>query len=262
MFQRLEDPTTRRLATLLGLLALLFCFGTAGYSLVEGWSLADGVYMTAITISTVGYGETNTLGPNGRAFTTVLIFMCVVLMTYLTATLTSFIVEGDLNGRYIRRKMLKMIEKFKGHVIVCGADQLAQVVIERLNKKRKKIVVVDEDEAELQKIKKRFRKVQYVVGKATSEMSLAEANVLNASTIVAAMESDVDNLLLTIACRDLGTDISVIARADDSTIANSMRKARVDEVVSPNLICGDHMAEMASELSKVPTPTEAQPAAV
>lgn len=140
-----------------------------------------------------------------------------------------------------------MIGEFRGHVIVCGSDQLAQVVIEQLAKKRRQIVVVDEDEDTLKKIQKRFRKSQYVVGKGTNELSLAEANVLDASTIVAALPSDVDNLLITIACKDMGTDISVIARANDVTIANSMRKASVDSVISPNLICGSRMAEVVLE---------------
>ena len=248
-----DDPTIRRLRTQACLLVAVFALGAFGYWWIEGWPYSDGLYMTAITVSTVGYGETGPLSPAGRSFTAILIFFCVVLMTCFSATLTSFIIEGDLSGRYIRRRMLKMISEMEGHVIVCGADQLAQVVVEQLMRKRNQVVVVDDREDQLKKMKRRFRRLQYVVGKGTCEVALAEANVLSASSIVAAMESDVDNLLITIACKDIGTDISVIARANDAAIANSIRKARVDELISPNVICGNRMAEAVWERTDAAT---------
>ena len=83
-----------------------------------------------------------------------------------------------------------------------------------------------------------------MTGRGTNELNLAEANVFEADTVIAAMESDIDNLLVGIACKDLGVDIKVIARSHDSTIANSMRKAGIDAVISPHQLCGDRIAQL------------------
>ena len=137
-----------------------------------------------------------------------------------------------------------MIEKLKGHVVVCGSDTMAQAVIERLMKQRQQVVLVDDNEARIERLRKRFRRLLVVVGKATNELTLAEANVLSARSVVAAMESEIDNLLVGITCKDIGGGIDVYARSNDTTIANRLRKAGIDEVISPGRLCGDHVANM------------------
>jgi voltage-gated potassium channel len=197
-----------------------------------------------ITLSTVGYGETQPLTPEGRTFTATLIFLCLLCMTWLTATLTSILVEDDLSGRRYRRRILKMIEKLKGHTIVCGSGLMAQAVVERLMRKRTPVVVVDANLEQLNAMKRRFRNLITIDGDATSELVLAEAGLMSASHVVAALDSDVDNLMIAITCKDMGRDIGVFARSNDLSVANRMRKAGVDEVVSPNQICGDRFAQL------------------
>ena len=246
----LNDLLIRRLVHVLFAVIFLILFGTAGYTLLEGWSWGDGFFMTVITLSTVGYGEVQELTPTGRGFSSVLIFMCLIGMTCWTAALTSFVVEGDLSGRYTRRRTLRMIEKLKGHVIVCGSDTMAQAVIERLMKQKQQVVLVDNDETQIERLRKRFRRLLVVVGKATNELTLAEANVLSARAVVAAMESEVDNLLVGITCKDIGANIAVYARSNDTTVGNRLRKAGIDEVISPARLCGNHVADMIlTELS-------------
>ena len=115
--------------TVLCAVASLLTMGTAGYVILEGWPVHDGLFMTIITMSTVGYGETHQLTPAGRCFTTLLIFCCIVGMTYWTASLTSFIVEQDLSGSLARRRMLRMISKLKEHVVICGSGPMAQALV-------------------------------------------------------------------------------------------------------------------------------------
>jgi voltage-gated potassium channel len=239
-----NDSSSRRLLRVMLALAALVTFGTLGYTIVEGWSLADGFFMTVITLSTVGYGEPQPLTPQGRTFTAALIFLCLLCMTWLTATLTSILVEDDLSGRRSRRRMLKMIESLKDHTIVCGSSLMAQAVIERLMRKRAPVVVVDKDAAGLAELKRRFRSLYTIDGDATNELTLAEAGLMNARHVVAALESDVDNLMITITCKDMGREIDVFARSNDTAIANRMRKAGANEVVSPNQICGDRFAAL------------------
>ena len=237
-----DSPLLLRLLRVLCFVVILTWLGTFGYMMLEGWPVADGFYMTVITLSTVGYGETQPLSPEGRWFTTLLIFLSLVAMTWFTAVITSFIIESDLSGSFVRRKVLRMISNLKGHTIVCGSGSMAQAVVERLAKKKVSVVVIDEDEAQLSTIARRFRRVLTVVGSPTSDLVLAEANVLNATSVVAALENEVDNLLVSISCKDMGHDISVYARSNDFSIANRMRKAGVDEVISPSQLCGSHIA--------------------
>lgn len=232
----------KRILSVFIALMLLVTGGTIGYVLIERWSPADGLFMTIITLSTVGYGETHELSQTGRTFTAVLIFLCIVAMTYWTAALTSFIVEKELSGSYVRRRMLRMISQLKNHIVICGSDPMAHALIERLMRKRIPVVLVDDDTTHLENMKKRFRRLHIVEGKPTNELTLAEANVLNAKTVVAAMTSEVDNLLVGITCKDIGQEVAVYAHSNDPILGNRMRKSGIDEVVSPSQLCGDHIA--------------------
>ena len=218
--------------------------GSCGYSLVEGWQLADGVYMTVITLSTVGYGETHDLTAAGRVFTSLLILFGLVVMTSWTACLTSILVEGDLTGRYERRKLNRMIKKISGHTIVCGSGLLSQAVVERLVQKGMPAVVVCKETADKERLDARFPQVPVLVGDATNDLTLSRAGVARARHVVAATESEVDNLLIAISCKDLGRAISVIARSDSSQVASRMRKAGVDEVICPLDLMGARVAEL------------------
>lgn len=233
-----------RILALFVILGSLLLFGSLGYMLLEGWNFADGFFMTVITLSTVGYGETHELSPHGRWFTTILIMFCIVSLTMLTATITSYLVEADLGGTFIQRKMLKMIAKLKDHTIVCGTTQMAEVIIEQLVRKRKDVVVIDDDEQRLEDIRRRFRRVNVVKGVPTDELNLAKGNILEAAHVVAALPSEVDNLLVSITCRDIDETINVYAKSNDSTIGNRMRKAGVKEVISPSELCGAHVSSL------------------
>ena len=230
----------RVLLVMLGIVVI----GSAGYVWLEGWPFSDSYFMTIITLSTVGYGETQELSTAGRWYTCALIFCCIVAMTFWTAALTSFIVESDLAGDLSRRRILRMISRLKDHAIICGAGRMAEAVIERLVAKGRDVVVVDEDKERLEELQRRFRKLLVVEGSATNELNLAKANILNAKHVVAALDAEVDNLLISITCKDMGSEVSVFARSNDVTISNRMRKAGVDEVISPSQICGDRVSSL------------------
>ena len=238
------DPLLRRMASILLFLSIIVGCGTLGYALLERWPLGDGFFMTIITMSTVGYGETHDLSPAGRWFTSGLILCCIVGMTIWTAALTSFVVEGDVNGRYIRRRMKKMASKLKEHTIVCGSGTMSGVVLERLLRKRLPVVIIDECKERLDELRQKYRSLITIEGKATNEMHLVEGGLLSASHVVAAMENDIDNLLVVITCKDSGRDIRVLARSNDISIANRMRKAGADEIVTPCFLSGNRVADV------------------
>lgn len=238
-----EVVRTRLICMACALFGILLC-GSWGYMLLEGWEFNDGFFMTVITLSTVGYGETHELSEMGRWFTSLLIVLCLIGMTYWTATLTSFLVDTDLGGTLVQKRMLRMISKLKGHTIVCGTTPLAEVIIARLTRKRKDVVVIDDDTKKLEHIRTRFGRVKTVEGKPTDELCLAKGNVLEASNVVAALPSEIDNLLISITCKDLRETLSVYAESNDATIANRMRKAGVEEVISPSELCGSRVSEL------------------
>jgi voltage-gated potassium channel len=137
-----------------------------------------------------------------------------------------------------------MIAKLKNHTIVCGGGLMGQAVIEHLLDDRKPVVLIEKDQEQLEQLREQYPKLLTIHGSATNELTLAEANILEASHVVAAMDSEIDNLLVAITCKDMGHDIEVFARCNDVTIANRMRKAEVDEVISPSRIGGTRIAEL------------------
>lgn len=137
-----------------------------------------------------------------------------------------------------------MIAELQGHTIVCGTTNMARAVVERLIRKRVKVVVVDDNKEALEEIQRSYRKVQTIHGCPTNELVLARTNIVNAGAVVAALDNEVDNLLVGITCKDLGTDVRVLARSETSVVANRMRKAGIDEVICPPQICGDRVFEV------------------
>ncbi len=240
----MDEIYVRRLFKLILAILALVVLGTAGYVWLEGWPPLDAFYMTLITLSTVGYGEIRSLSPIGRLFTSVLIFLCLVSMTCWTAALTSFIVGADLHGSFLRRRTLKMVARLKNHTIVCGSGLMAEVVVERLVRAGQPVVLVSDKADEVLRLRRRFPHLLVIEGKPTDELTLAEANVLTAKHVVAATDSEIDNLLIAITCKDMGHNVSVYARSNDTTIANRMRKAGVDEVISPYQISGERVAQL------------------
>jgi len=224
----------------------LVLFGTMGYMTIENWSPLDGAYMTVITLSTVGYGETNALSPAGRGFTVVLIAFSLVGVSLWTASITSFFVENDLRDTFNKSRKAKMISKLRQHAIVCGATQIGLFVAEQLIAGGKSVVIVDPDEARLKEVSDRLRSVLTVAGNSTDEMILTDAGLLDAKYIVAATDSDIDNLLIAITCKDLGRSIHVSARCEDYSVANRMRKAGVDADVNPSQLVGQQMVSLIS----------------
>ncbi len=219
------------------LLALLVV-GSCGYSIIEGWPIFDSLYMTTITLSTVGYGEAHELSKGGRVFTTLLISVAVILMACWSAAITSSLISDDLSGSLRRRKELKMITDFLNHTVVCGSGVLAQTVIEQLVRQQKDVVVIAKDKDETQRIERLFPSVPIIEDDPTSELALADANVLSAGYLIAAADSDFDNLLITITGKSMGTEVMVISCAQSGDLASRMLKVGADEVICPQVLGG------------------------
>lgn len=230
-------------ASLVFLLILLI--GTVGYKGLGGkeWSYLDAVYMTVITLATVGYGETKDLSNNvaARVFTIFLILLGMGILLFVTSTATAFIVEGELTDILRRRKMNKEIARLRGHFIVCGAGETGLHVMEELSRTLRPFVAIDINPERPPKIE-HLGSFLYVIGDATADETLIQAGIEQAKGVVIALPSDKDNLFVTVSARALNQDIKIVAKGIDHNVTQKLFKAGANSVVSPNFIGGLRMA--------------------
>ena len=153
--EELLDVRNRLLVICAGLAGLLTA-GSVGYRFIEKWPWFDALYMTVITLGTVGYGETHELSRRGRAFTMVLILVGIGLMTYAISTITSIIVEGDITEAFKRRRMQKEIDRLTGHYIICGGGHAGNVIASELKRTQRPFVAIDREPEGLAKLQERL----------------------------------------------------------------------------------------------------------
>jgi voltage-gated potassium channel len=215
------------------------------YWLGEGqWSVFDCFYYTIITLTTVGYAE---VLPNlaevefARAFTVCLIVVGVGTFLYFASTFTAFIIEGDLQRALKDTRMHKNIKKLEDHVIVCGAGSTGRHVLEELTVYGISAVLIDIDQETVESHRETDPKRYGLVGDATDDQVLEEANIAAASGLVAALASDKDNLYLTLSARQINPEMRIVSRGSDLQVLEKLRKAGANTVVSPNYIGGQRM---------------------
>ena len=222
---------------LLGLLA----FGTMGYRFFEGWGWFDSLYMTVITLATVGFREIGPMDTAGRAFTIVLIMGGVSVLGYGATKMTSFVVEGRLNEILRGRRMEKVIGKLDGHYIVCGYGRIGTVVTAEFVESGVPVVVVDHAEHPEGIIVGEYQ-VPLIVGDATDEEVLLSAGIERAKGLVAALPGDAENIMATLVARDLNMDLVIVARAVTETCVSKLYRAGATNVVSPYELGARRMA--------------------
>jgi voltage-gated potassium channel len=229
-----------RLFKVIAALAAVFLAGVVGYSLIEGWSFFDSLYMTVITIASVGYGETHPLSFEGRLFTILLILCGSATLIYGLSILTAFIVEGELTDILRRRTMIKKISGLKGHFIVCGLSATGRYVIEELNKTGRTYLVIDRDPEKIKALN--AEGVLNIEGDATNDAVLKEANVAGAAGLLSTLHSDSDNLFVVVTARGLNPSLRIIAKAINEESVRKLKQVGADSVVMPNFIGGLRMA--------------------
>ncbi len=239
------SPLIKRLV--LGFVALVVVVfgGAAGFWVLGdgGWSFYDCLYMTVITVTTVGFGETlvsmDTV-EHARTWTMLLLLFGTGAIVYFASTITAFIVEGDLKNVLFASKLKKRMKRMKDHVVVCGAGNTGRNVIEELIKTNVPVVAVDTNENELDEVAKKYPRAEYafIVGDATDDDVLVQANLGSARGLVAALASDKDNLYLTVSARQVNPTMRIVARAAELGHVEKLKRSGADAVVSPNFIGG------------------------
>lgn len=230
----------RRIALPLIALFAITLFGAGGFVVLEGWSWLDALYMSVITVSTVGFGEVEELSGPGRLFTIFLIVGGVGAVLYLVTILAEGFLEGQFRRIFHRSAMQRAIEKLRGHVIVCGFGRLGRVVVEEIRRAGKEVVVVDEDaslENQLDELG-----IPFVIGSAASDEILLAAHIGTASSLVVATSSEADGVFITLAAKELNPSVRVHARGESEPGVRRLQRAGADQVTSPFLMGGTRVA--------------------
>lgn len=231
---------SRRLVVALILLAVLLTAGTAGYRILVGGTWFDGLYMTVITISTVGFGEEVpglSESVPGRVFTIVLILFGMGLLLWVISTMTAFFVEGELSTFLRRRRMQNSVDAVRDHVIVCGCGATGIEVLRELVQVRTPCVVIEQSQERLDEALEEFPFL-HVRGDATAEETLTNAGIERAGGLVTVMPVDKDNLVVTFMARQLNPSLRIVARGIHPTVRERLKRAGASAVVFPNHIGG------------------------
>ena len=231
----------RRVQVGLALLALVVVIGTVGYALL-GFSLLDAFYQTVVTVSTVGYGFPHPIGDGVKAFTVVLILLGVGTALYTFTVTLEVLIDGHMRELIRRRRMDRDIGKMTGHVVICGWGRVGREVARYLGNAGQQIVVVDRDADRTAALGHAT-----VTGDVTDDDTLLRAGIERAGTLIAALDTDADNLFVTVASRSFNPGIHVIARARGESSEAKLLRVGADRVVNPQRLGGDRMAAFVTQ---------------
>jgi voltage-gated potassium channel len=237
----ISPASHKKIAKGLVILAVILCIGSFGYMGIEGWGLLDSLYMTVITITTVGFGEVREVTVLGRIFTIFIIFFGIGIIAYILGMVAQAMVELQVRSIIGRRKLGLKMRSMKNHYIICGYGRIGKIITRELEATEMPMVVIDNDPEEKQTLES--EQTPYIIDDATSEEVLLEAGVERAKGLVSVVASDADNLFITITARGLNPEIFILARADEEHTEKKLLRAGANKVVMPYLIGGHKMAQ-------------------
>jgi voltage-gated potassium channel len=222
---------------------LLFGVGTLSYKALGGdeWTWLDAAYMCAITLTTVGYGETHPLDDNGRLFTIVFLFGGVFLLFYSATEIIRAVVSGQLRSILGRESMKHQLDDIRDHIIVCGMGRMGRLVCQEFDRQKARYVLIDQNES----LVAEWDGVNGIPlhGNATEDSVLKRAGVDRAKVLVAVLPEDADNLYITLSARVLNPNLFIVARAEHEASEAKLRRVGANQVVSPYLIGGHRIAQ-------------------
>lgn len=233
--QRDEDQT-RAIARCLAVSGAVLLIGTLGFRLIEGWGLWEATYFTLVTISTVGYDDHN-LTDQGEVFAAVMLVCGIGTFTYSLSTLVQIASDVDAG---LRRKMKRKIAECSGHVVVCGYGRIGRMICAEIEQSGLACVVIERDGEGVQRAMADGRLV--VSGAASDDQILLAAGLDRASAIVCAVDSDAENLFITVSVRDINATCRIISRAESPNAARKLERAGASLVVSPHQMAGKTIA--------------------
>jgi len=220
------------------LLIFINAFGVAGYMIIEGWNFRDSLFMTVITITTVGYGEVHDLTAAGEIFTIVLLVLGVGIILYLLGTEAKLLLEGELEGLIGRKRLEKKIRELKNHYIICGFGRMGKTIAKEFSSRDIDILIIEKNSVS------DAEKGEFLIleGDANNEDVLKSAGIENAKGLISVLPTDAENLFLVLSARDLNPDLFIVTRASEESSERKILRAGADRVVSPYITGGIRIA--------------------
>jgi len=232
------NSVRKKLILSIVLLVFINAFGVVGYMIIEGWNFRDSLFMTVITITTVGYGEVHDLSPTGEIFTIVLLVLGVGIILYLLGTEAKLLFEGQLENLIGRKRLEKKINELKDHYIICGFGRMGKVIAEEFSEKNIEILIIEKNPvAEIEK-----GDFLILEGNAENEDVLLSAGIQKAKGLISVLPTDAENIFLVLSARDLNPDLFIVTRASDESSERKILRAGADRVVSPYFTGGIRIA--------------------
>ncbi len=223
------------------ILLVILMIGSLGYMTIEKWNFSDSLYMTIITITTVGFREVGSISKEGRIFTIFIIFSGMGIIAYIFGMTAQAMVDFQVGAILGRRKLGRTLRSIKNHYIICSFGRIGKIICQELKANKSPMVVIDNDPETVQILEEEG--IPYIIDDATSEEALIEVGVERARGVVAVVASDADNLFITMSARGLNPDMFIVARADEEQTEKKLLRVGADRVVMPYLIGGRKMAQ-------------------
>lgn len=224
------------------LVVTILSIGTIGYMLLSQYSFVDALYMTVITVTTVGFGELRPFSPEEKVFTIFLILTSITVFGYAVSAFSEYLVSGRLFEHFKQRKVKKQITNLKGHTIVCGYGRNGRQAILKLKNYNKKFVVVEQNKERTEILD--AQGILNINGDATLDETLVRAGIENASNLITALPSDANNLFVVLTASQLNKKCKIISRASNESSYSKLKIAGASNIIMPDKLGGDHMASL------------------
>ncbi len=228
------------------LLVLILISGILGFKLIENYSWSDALYMTIITVSTVGYTEVKPLSEAGKTFTSIFIILNVGVFAYILSVFSYFVIEGEIFKKMHLNLIGTHIKKLSNHVILCGYGRYGKEAATHFQKHGIPFVVIEKNSEKITLIQESNDKILYLQEDATQDESLLEAGIAKAGTLITALSEDSDNVFTVLTARQLNPGIDIISVAKDPKSEKKLLLAGANHVVMPEQIGGFYMATLVT----------------
>ncbi|WP_018128325.1 potassium channel family protein [Balneola vulgaris] len=234
-----DNPGIKNIIIATAMMILIFSVGTMGYQFIEDMTWFEGLYMTFITISTIGFTEIHTLSIEGRVFTMSLFVFGIGVISYIASQTTQLLFESEL---FHKRAMQKRLQKMENHYIICGYGRIGHRIAEVLKDAGLPLVIVENREDSLDRVKQ--DQVLFIEGDAEDESVLLEAGIKKAKGLICTLSSDQDNVFTTLLARELNPNLFILVRTNENKNRSRVLRAGANKVISPYEIGADRMANV------------------
>lgn len=238
---KVKSIITSKFRVAILLIMSVLVIGVLGYRFIAGYTWVNSLYMTVITLSTVGFGEVAPLNETGKLFAVFLILSSVATFAYSVTVITEYLMNKNSFEQFKNRKMKKKIQKLSNHVIICGYGRNGKQAAQKLATYNRPFVVVEKDK---DLIDKHGEDMLFVNGNANEDDVLLESGIEKAHSIIVALPNDADNLFVVLSARQINSKICIISRASQETSYKKLKLAGANNVIMPDKIGGDHMASL------------------